>query len=75
MIPNQVFSIPRFFNLFREETSSGYKIPFIVASVVFAFLLLIFTISASDHDNVDFHEIWYSIVLLGGGFYFYQYQF
>lgn len=70
MTPNQIFSPPRFYNLLREEASAGYRMTFIIASVVFAFLLLIFTISAADHDNKDFHQIWYSIILLGGGFYF-----
>ena len=70
MTSNQIFTLPRFFNLFRAESLSGYKMTIIISSVVFAFLLLIATILASDHDSKDFHQIWFSIVLLGGGFYF-----
>ena len=70
MTANQIFSAPRFLKLLREETSSGYRMTFVVASVAFVFLLLIFLINASDSDNGDFHQIWYSIGLLAGGFYF-----
>lgn len=70
MTLNQIFSVPRFLNLFREETASGYKIPIIVASVVFVFLTLIFIANAADNDNTGFHEVWYGILLLAGGFYF-----
>ncbi len=70
MTSNQFFAFPRFLNLIREEVSSGYKMTFIVASVVFAFLIFLSTIMASDNDMRDFHQIWYPIILLGGGFYF-----
>ncbi len=70
MTLNQIFSPSRFLNLLREETASGYKMPIIVASVVFVILSIIFIINASDHDNGGFHEIWYGIILLAGGFYF-----
>ncbi len=70
MTSNQIFAAPRFFNLLREETSSGYKMTFIIASVVLVFLSVVFISVAIDKDNADFHRIWYSIVLLGGGFYF-----
>jgi hypothetical protein len=70
MTANQIFSVPRFLNLFREETSSGYRMALIVSTVVFGFLVLIATIMAEDHDFSDFHQVWYSILLLGGGFYF-----
>ncbi len=70
MMSNQIFAPTRFFKLFREEVFSGYRITLIVASVVFAFLMLIFTIVASDHSDADFHQVWYPIVLLAGGFYF-----
>jgi hypothetical protein len=70
MTSNQFFTFPRFSNLLREEVSSGYRMTFIIASVVFAFLLLIFTINAAEKDNAEFHQIWYSILLFVGGFYF-----
>jgi len=67
---NQIFSPSRFLNLLREETASGYKIPIIVASVVFVFLGIIFILSVAGQDNRSFHEVWYGIILLAGGFYF-----
>ncbi len=70
MTANQIFSLPRFFNLFREETSSGYRMTIIISIVIFAFLLFLSTLMSSQQEFIDFHHIWYSIVLLGGGFYF-----
>lgn len=70
MTTSQIFDISRFFKLTRTEMSSGYKLTLIVAVVVFLFLLFLSTIMAMDGDTREFHEIWYSIILLGGGFYF-----
>jgi len=70
MTINQIFSAPRFLNLFREETTAGYKMTFIIASVVFVFLSLLFILNGSDHGTPEFHMIWYPILLLAGGFYF-----
>jgi len=70
MTLNEVFSLPRFFNLFKEETSSGHRMTLIIASVVFAFLSFLFILNGSDRGTPEFHEIWYGLVLLAGGFYF-----
>lgn len=70
MTSNQIFAAPRFLNLLRQETSSGYKMTFIIASVVLVFLSIVFIAVAADRDNGSFHQVWYSITLLAGGFYF-----
>jgi len=70
MTLNEVFSLPRFFNLLKEETSSGHRMTLIITSVIFVFLSFIFILNGSDHGTPEFHEVWYAIVLLAGGFYF-----
>jgi hypothetical protein len=70
MTTNQIFSFPRFMHLFREETFSGHRMTLIVASVVFVFLAINAAIMAEGQDFVNFHQVWYSMILLGSGFYF-----
>ena len=65
---NQYFKGSRFLQLLKLEQVRGYKRFLIISLDVFAFLMLIILIMASDHDFEDFHSVWYPIVLLGGGY-------
>lgn len=67
---DQQFNGMRFFNLLRLESSFGYRNVLLAGIGVFAILTIVALSTAQDHDFRDFHNVWYAIVLLGGGFVF-----
>lgn len=66
------FKPDRFVHLFRKELFSGHKRTLITASAVFGILLVIILVWAEDRDSdiYEFHEIYFPLILLAGGFIF-----
>lgn len=66
---NEYFSLPRFGHLMRKELAASRRLPLIVAAATF-FLLSIIAYAFMDDKDPQFHQIFYPILLLGGGFIF-----
>ena len=67
---NQYFNSSRFLQLLKVEGVQSYTKTILASLAIFVFLLFISMIMAADHDFYDFHNAWYGIVLLAGGYIF-----
>jgi hypothetical protein len=67
---NQYFNSSRFLQLLKLEGLRSYDKTLFAGLSIFAFLMFLILIMASDHDFFDFHRVWYGLVLLAGGYLF-----